>query len=108
EHRDVRRDAEYSYALEHFLVAEQLRFAGRDDDALAWYASFGDDFSYDIAFIAPSYLYRAGIHDRLNQRARAIACYEAFLRIWNDPDPELRTLTDRARARIAALRLAGG
>jgi len=95
--------ASFATADERFLRAELLRAAGRDEEALAWYATFPDPSGYDLVYLAPARLGQARILDRLGRRAEAVAHYRRVVALWSECDPELRPLVDEARRRLAAL-----
>ncbi|HKG92306.1 MAG TPA: BTAD domain-containing putative transcriptional regulator [Gemmatimonadaceae bacterium] len=95
---------ELSLTAERFLRAEALREAGREREALGWYAGFGEHAVHDLPYLGPSLLRRAELHERLGEPERAAEHYERFAALWRDCDPELRPLVERARGRLAALR----
>ena len=88
-----------------FLRAELLRMVGRDDDALAMYATFPDPNGYDLMYLAPAHLRQAEILDRRGDRAAARAHFQRFVALWAECDPELRPQVDAVRRRLAALGL---
>jgi DNA-binding SARP family transcriptional activator/Tfp pilus assembly protein PilF/TolB-like protein len=89
-----------SPAHPRFLRAELLRSAGRDREALGWYASVVEDLDLDVIYHAPSHLRRAEILDRLGRREEAAKHYRRFVELWKDADPELQPLVARARKRL--------
>jgi DNA-binding SARP family transcriptional activator len=91
-------------AWNRFLKADLLAAAGHDEEATAWYSSFADGRLRDLAYLAPSYLRRAEIHDRAGDAARAMRYYARFAKLWSDCDPGLRPTVDRAERRLAELR----
>jgi tetratricopeptide (TPR) repeat protein len=93
----------YSRALERYLKAQLLEQVGRDREAIRWYASFAEHSIYDLIFLAPSFLRRGEIYERLGQPQRAADHYRQFLESWSDADAELRPHVERARSRLAAL-----
>ncbi|MEO5508999.1 MAG: hypothetical protein ABIS27_00025 [Longimicrobiales bacterium] len=104
------RSAGYTYAFENYMRAELLAAPGRDDEALAWYDSFGNDFGYDVAFFAPASLRRARILEQRGRKQEAAHEYDRFLSLWSEADPELQSQVAEARNRRKMLdgeRLAG-
>jgi|GEM_PF-3950415 len=91
-------------AWNRFLKADLLAVAGHDGEATVWYGSFADGRLRDLAYLAPSYLRRAEIHDRAGDAARAMRYYARFTDLWRDCDPELRPAVERAERRLAELR----
>jgi tetratricopeptide (TPR) repeat protein len=92
-----------SMAAERYLLAELLDAAGRSREALGWLASLGDLQAYEIAYVAPAYLRRAQIHERLGEPDEAAEHFARFIELWRDCDPELRPLVEEAERRLAAL-----
>ncbi len=92
-----------SLSRDRFVRAELLRAAGRYDEALRLYGSFGENSVYDLIFHAPSYLARAQIYDQLGDAAMAADNYRRFIDLWADADVELQPRVDGARERLAAL-----
>ena len=95
----------YAGAHERFLRAELLCEVGRQRDAIGWYRGIGQFSLYELPFLAPARLRLAAIHTNLGERARAARCYDEFLRLWDEPDPELRPMIDEARRRKDILRV---
>jgi hypothetical protein len=84
--------------------AELLHELGRDDEALRWYSTFGENSVYDLVYLAPS-IYRQGqIYDGRGEKALAAERYSRFLELWRNCDTEFRPLTSDASLRLAALR----
>ncbi len=94
----------YSQAYERFARADLLVKTGHAPAALAWYGSFAQNSLYDLIYLAPSYLERGKIHADLGETDLAIDCYEKFLELWSDADPEMRARVDEAEKRLAELR----
>ncbi|HEV7994020.1 MAG TPA: BTAD domain-containing putative transcriptional regulator [Gemmatimonadaceae bacterium] len=90
-------------SYERYVRAELLHRLGRDDEALRWYGTFGENSPYDLVYLAPSLLRQAQINDARGERALAVQRYSRFLELWRDCDPELRPMTDSARMRLAVL-----
>jgi tetratricopeptide (TPR) repeat protein len=93
----VRQDA-----LMRYLRAQLLHAVGRDADADGWFGSYGDLAGWDLAFLAPSEIARAGIAERRGDAA-AIHHYGRALTLWKSADPELRPLVEQARSRLTQL-----
>jgi tetratricopeptide (TPR) repeat protein len=89
---------------ERWLRAELLRESGRLAEALQWYATFPDPAARDLAFLAPSHLRRAEIHDAAGHRALAVEHYARFVALWREADAELQPEVERARSRLEVLR----
>jgi hypothetical protein len=51
-----------------------------------------------------TWLARARLWAQLGERARAIAAYEEFIRLWRDADGASKTLVDEAKQELATLR----
>lgn len=86
-----------------WLRAEVLREMGRLEEALGWYASFGEHAVHDLVFLAPSHQRRAEIHELLGQRAAAARHYAAVIDLWRHADPEFQPVVEEARRRLAAI-----
>lgn len=93
----------YATADERWLRAELLAAAGRLEEALRWFGTFPDPQAYDIHYLAPSYLRRAGLHERRAEQELAADCYRRFIELWHDADPELQPLVAQAQQRLAAI-----
>jgi DNA-binding SARP family transcriptional activator/TolB-like protein len=93
----------HSGAHERFLHAEILHAVGRDEEALRWYGSFPAPSGYDITYLAPAYLRRAEIDERLGLRADALASYRRAAALWRDCDDALRPLVAAAQRAIERL-----
>ncbi|HET6577730.1 MAG TPA: BTAD domain-containing putative transcriptional regulator [Gemmatimonadales bacterium] len=90
----------YTYTAERWLRAELLQQLERYEEALRWYASIVQSSLFELAYLAPSHLNRARIHDRLGDRLRAASHYRRVLAAWNECDPELRPVIDEAAGRL--------
>ncbi len=85
------------------MRAELLHALGRDDEALRWYETLGENSPYDLVYLAPSLYRQAQIYDARGQTALAVHRYGRFVQLWKDCDPELRWLTTDAETRLARL-----
>lgn len=95
-----------SQAPDRYLRAELLQAAGRHEEALGWYASFGEHGLHDLAYLAPALFHRGELYEQLGNSREAIRQYTLFTEMWRDADPELQPLVQQARARMASLRSA--
>jgi DNA-binding SARP family transcriptional activator len=86
---------------DRFLRAELLAALGRQDEALGWYASFAQRSLDEVVYLAPAELRQAEIYERRGERGRAVLHYRRFVDLWQAPDPELLTATERAGGRLA-------
>ena len=93
-----------SQAYERFMRAELLHALHRDDEALSWYGTFGENSPYDLVYLAPSLFRQAQIYDARGEKALAMQRYARFLELWKNCDAELRPMTTVAQQRLAALR----
>jgi DNA-binding SARP family transcriptional activator/TolB-like protein len=90
----------YTYTAERWLRAELLQQLERYEEALRWYESIVQSSLFELAYLAPSHLNRARIHDRLGDRLRAASHYRRVLAVWSECDPELRPAVDEAAGRL--------
>ncbi|HEX2781431.1 MAG TPA: tetratricopeptide repeat protein, partial [Gemmatimonadaceae bacterium] len=90
-------------ALERWTRAEALHATGREAEAAGWYESLGQTAMHQAVYLAPAALRLGEIAERRRDRQGALAHYRRAITLWNDCDPELRPLVDRARLRVAAL-----
>jgi serine/threonine protein kinase/tetratricopeptide (TPR) repeat protein len=93
----------YAHGHARFARAGALRAAGRDDDALAWFGTFGDLGMQDAVYLAPAYLHRAEICRDRGDTSQAVRCYRQFLDLWQDCDPVLQPVAESARQALARL-----
>jgi DNA-binding winged helix-turn-helix (wHTH) protein/tetratricopeptide (TPR) repeat protein/TolB-like protein len=87
-------------AHERFLRAELLHRLGRDEEAFGWYwASYpwgGQQFAF-------AHLRLAEILEKQGDLRKATEHYDLFVRFWSDCDPELRSIVEAAKSRLAVL-----
>ena len=94
----------YRRPLGRFLRAEILQQLGHDEEALDWYDTFDWlVWGIEYVFLAPVYLRQAEIHERREERERAIELYRRFVARWQDADAEYQPLVDDVKSRIARL-----
>jgi DNA-binding SARP family transcriptional activator/TolB-like protein len=94
---------DHARPYERWLRAELLRETGQVAEALRWYGTFPDPLGRDLAYVAPSHLRRAEIHEAAGNADQAADHYRRFIGLWSDADPELQPEVQRARARLAGL-----
>ncbi len=94
----------YSQALSRYTRALALQEAGRYEEALIWFGSFGAHTVYSLPYLAPSHLWRARILEELERPAEASHHYQRFLELWAGADPELEPLVEEAKAGLDELR----
>ncbi len=80
-----------------------LQEAGRYEEALIWFGSFGEHSVYSLPYVAPSHLWRARILEQLERPAEASHHDQRFLELWAGADPELEPLVEEAKARVDEL-----
>jgi tetratricopeptide (TPR) repeat protein len=98
----------YRRPFGRMLRAQILQDLNRSDEALNWYGTFEfSNWGIEYVFLAPVYLRKAQIYERLGERDRAIEFYRRFVDRWQDADAEYQGLVGNARDRIAQL-TAGG
>ena len=85
-------------------LCRAARGAGRLQEAARWYDSFSSNSIFDLIYLAPSHLERGRIAERQGLIKEAASHYEQTVALWLDCDPELRSIPDEARARLAVLR----
>ncbi len=86
-----------------YLLAEVLLAAGRDEEALRWFASLGGTSSLALSYVAPAHRRRAEIYERMGQSEQAAHHYNRFMGLWENCDPELRPLVDEAERQLERL-----
>jgi tetratricopeptide (TPR) repeat protein len=101
---EVSQSPFHAGVLERYLRADLLRELGRDEEALAWYASLGELSPFELPFLAPSHLHQAEIYERLGRRAEAAKHYARFIDLWKDADPEFQPAVATAEGRLQELR----
>jgi tRNA A-37 threonylcarbamoyl transferase component Bud32/TolB-like protein len=77
-------------APERYMRAELLREAGRESEALGWYASLEEVSVAELVYLAPSLLRRAEILERMARPREARALRARAATLWRGADPETR------------------
>jgi tetratricopeptide (TPR) repeat protein len=98
----------FSQALERFLLAESLRAAGREEEAIRWYRSFAEHSISDMVHLGPAHLRLGEIHERLGETVAAADHFDQVARLWGSCSPALRGLAREAGERAARLRDGSG
>ena len=80
-----------------------MKALGRDREALQWYDNLVQISPYEVVYRPLAHLRRAQIYERLGEPAKAGDYYRRFIELWRGSDPELQTMLDDARQRLAAL-----
>ena len=83
--------------------AEALFRAQRYDEAAQWFDNLDEAVVSGAPHVAYILLRRAQIADARNESEKARDLYARFLKLWDQPDPEVRRVVDQARNRLAAL-----
>lgn len=83
--------------------AEALFRAQRYDEAAQWFDNLDEAIVSSAPHIAYILLRRAQIADARHESEKARDLYARFLKLWDNPDPELRPVVEQARNRLAAL-----
>jgi tetratricopeptide (TPR) repeat protein len=86
-----------------YLRAELLNVLGRAPESLRWYNSLWMANAFDLLYLAPAHLRQAEIHERAGRREQALQHYRAFVELWRDADPELRSWVDLVERKIGEL-----
>jgi tetratricopeptide (TPR) repeat protein len=86
--------------LPRFVRAEMLFALGRDDEALAWYGTFGEHALRDLVYLAPAAFRRGQIFERQGRPDDARLSYGRVVELWSNADPELQPWVAAARARL--------
>jgi tetratricopeptide (TPR) repeat protein len=93
----------YTLAFPRFLRASSLQETGRGEEAINWFATL-EVSPYELVFRGPSHLHRAEIYEQSGDTRRAIEHYRAFVALWEDADPELQPLVQKARVALQRLK----
>ena len=93
----------YSGTYDRFLRASLLERAGRNEDALGWYAAIAERSPWELPFAAPAALRAAAIHEQAGRSADAGRWYRRAAHLWRDCDEPLRALQRDAADRAEAL-----
>lgn len=93
----------YSRPFGRFLRAEALRQLGRYDEALGWYATFGEKYGTEFVYRPLVFLREAEIYEGRGDRERAVERYRHFLVRWQEADAEYQPLVRDVELRVARL-----
>lgn len=94
----------YEQPLNRYVRAELLFEQDHYREALRWYASVVDgEYEWGIGLLGPSYRRQAQIFERLGEREKAADYYGRVVALWQDGAPELRSVIEEARRRLAHL-----
>ncbi len=93
----------YAQTFERFMMAEQLREAGRYEEALDWYANLVANTAAELAYLPMVHLRQAQIQETLGRKTEAVESYRRFIDLWETCDGELRPLVEDARRRLVVL-----
>ena len=91
-------------AYDRLLRAQLLEQLGRDDEALEFYAQFGERSPYDLPFLWQVELGMARIAERRGDRAGAARWYRSVATRLRDADLPLKSQAGRATTLADALR----
>jgi DNA-binding SARP family transcriptional activator/TolB-like protein len=97
----------YTNASGRFARARMLDEAGRYAEALPWYETIAEDQGYGTIYLAPSYLRRAVIEERLGRTAAAIDHYQRFISLWQNADLPLQPQVRFAKNRLSRISRTG-
>lgn len=92
-----------SQCRDRFLRAQLLQRAGRYEEALRLFSSFGQSGLYDAIFESPSHLHRAEIYEAIGDPSSAAEHYRRAIGLWESADPELQLTIQGARQRLEEL-----
>jgi serine/threonine-protein kinase len=88
----------YTGMRERYRRGELLERSGRNEEALRWYSTLESQGPADPAYLAPSFLARGRVNEKLNRPDSAAAYYGRMLQLWKNADPEFLPLIEEARA----------
>jgi tetratricopeptide (TPR) repeat protein len=86
-----------------FRLARALEDAGREREAIGWYASLAERSPWELPWKAPAALRLGGIYERLGEPTKAAEQYRLVTSLWCDADASLQPLVTEARARAEVL-----
>ena len=92
----------YTIANERYLRAELLYTLEKYEEALAYFNTLTYSI-FDILYLAPSHLKQGEIYEKLGQYEKAKKHYNRFIDLWQDCDPELRLMVEKAKQRLKQL-----
>jgi DNA-binding SARP family transcriptional activator/TolB-like protein len=90
-------------ANERFLHGEVLASAGRNEDALRYFASLGYGSVSEIPLRAMSHFRQAQIYEKVGKPSEAAAHYSRVVQLWANADSQLQPIVRTARQRLSAL-----
>lgn len=93
----------YTHGHARFVRAEMLHAAGRQDEALTWFDTFGDMSAQDVIYMAPARLGRAEILRDRGDAAGSAVNYRRFIELWRDCDPAFAPRVEEATSSLAKL-----
>jgi tetratricopeptide (TPR) repeat protein len=82
-------------SFERFLRAELLRVLRRPEEALRWYAGFGEHAVYDLTFLVPALLRSAELNQQLGRPSLATEQLGRAAALWRDADAVYRDMLAR-------------
>jgi tetratricopeptide (TPR) repeat protein len=94
---------EYGFEHARFLRGAAALAAGNDAEAQRWLQNGLIGSPQELAYRAPILLELARLHERMGNRNRASAHYEAAIRLWQRADPPLQARVEEARQRLRIL-----
>ena len=89
----------YARASERLLRADLLHAAGRNAEAIRWYASVPEDLGMGIMFAAPAHLGAARAYEAMGNAEGARREYGNAADFWANADADLKAIASDARRR---------
>jgi tetratricopeptide (TPR) repeat protein len=93
----------YSRAGARYLRGSLAESTGCHDEAVRWFASFGETSVYDLAYMTPALVRRGQSLEKLGRTEAAVDSYRRALALWAERDEELAPIIAPAAERLAAL-----
>ena len=91
----------FSQSRARYVRAELEAAEGDARRAIALFSGFEGFSAYDLIYAGPAHLRRGALYERLGDRPAAAVHYARFVQLFQDCDPEFRSLVDSARAGLA-------